>query len=78
LSGGFLIIIFKEGSIDRDLKSDSKSPKHLSSEDMKLKDICVLILRGQERWSLVVSTWRFFKLLPSYRGKQQRKQTVKA
>ena len=46
----------KKGSIDRALKSDSKSPKHLSSEVMKLKDIYILILKGQERWSLVVST----------------------
>ena len=40
LSGEFLIIFFEEGSIDRDLKSYSKSPKHLSCEDIKLKDIC--------------------------------------
>ena len=56
LSGGFLIIIFEEGSIDRDLKSYYKSPMHISCEDIKLKDICLLILRGRERCSLVVST----------------------
>ena len=47
---------FKKGSIDRALKTDSKSPKHLSSKDMKLKDIYILVLRGRERCSLVVST----------------------
>ena len=46
----------KKGSIDRALKTASNSPKHLSSKDMKLKDIYILVLRGRERCSLVVST----------------------